>query len=126
MKYLYRQKKRRFGKKHKETHKAYANFKNICRSKRAKLQFRLPEILKYQPKTFWNMIKQRDAEDIEVPLEDFTGFNKKIFYDENIPQDSYAPLTSPQTHHITQEELTIILEQKYNATKSRGLSKLPP
>jgi hypothetical protein len=72
------------------------------------------------------MIKQTDTSPIEVNIEKIIDFNKKIFYDDDIPPDTYTPLTSPAQHHISPEELTTILQQKYKAKKSRGLSKLPP
>jgi hypothetical protein len=72
------------------------------------------------------MLKQKDHSPIQVPLEKFTQYNRDIFYNEDIPPDTYTPLTSPSDHHISPEELTDILAHKYKASKSRGLSKLPP
>ena len=72
------------------------------------------------------MIKQKNAEDLIIPLEDLTAFNNSIFYNEDIIPDRYTPLTNPADHLITQPELTTTLERHYNATKSRGLSTLPP
>jgi hypothetical protein len=72
------------------------------------------------------MIKQKNSEDIGIPLEELTAYNRRIFHDEDIPQDHYTPLTNPKNHLITQPELTHILDHKYKATKSRGLSNLPP
>jgi hypothetical protein len=72
------------------------------------------------------MIKQKNAEDIEIPIEDFTEYNRTIFHDEDIPPDIYTPLTNPENHLITQPELASILQHKYKATKSRGFSNLPP
>jgi hypothetical protein len=72
------------------------------------------------------MLKQRDDNTIEVPVEKFTKFNKEIFHDEDIIPDEYTPLSNPENHKITQPELTDILEHHYKATKSRGLSHIPP
>ena len=72
------------------------------------------------------MLKQKDSTSIDVPIEKFTKFNRDIFHDDTIPPDSYTPLINPIHHHISSNELTTILEHKYNATKSRGLSELPP
>jgi hypothetical protein len=72
------------------------------------------------------MLKQTDTSPLEVQLAQFTQFNRNIFYDEDIIPDSYTPLTNPSQHHISTEELTTILEHKYKASKSRGLSKMPP
>jgi hypothetical protein len=118
--------KRRKGKRHIETKTAYTTFKDTCKKERARLQFTLPEILKYQPKKFWNMLRQKTADDIDISLEDFTEYNKKMFYKEDTPPDSYTPLTNPEDHLITQPELEAILVHKYKATKSRGLSTIPP
>jgi Reverse transcriptase (RNA-dependent DNA polymerase) len=72
------------------------------------------------------MIKQQDTSPVEVNLDRFTSFNKRIFNDDDIIPDTYTPLTSPSDHHISTDELTNILRYKYKADKSRGLSKLPP
>ena len=72
------------------------------------------------------MLKQKDSNPIEVPISQFTAFNKEIFFDEDIIPDEYTPLANPANHHISPTELTDILEHRYKATKSRGLSKLPP
>jgi hypothetical protein len=72
------------------------------------------------------MLKQTDTSPLEVQLAQFTQFNRNIFFDEDIIPDSYTPLTNPSQHHISTEELTTILEHKYKASKSRGLSKMPP
>ena len=90
------------------------------------MQFDLPDILKYKPKEFWNMLKQRDTSPIEISLDTFTKFNKAIFHDDTIPPDTYTPLQNPADHYITPDELTNILRYKYKAAKSRGLSQLPP
>jgi hypothetical protein len=86
----------------------------------------LPDILKYKPKEFWNMLKQKDTNEVEISIAKFTKFNKDIFHNEDIPPDTYTPLTNPTAHHISPHELSDILRDKYNAAKSRGLSKLPP
>jgi|JI9StandDraft_2_1071091.scaffolds.fasta_scaffold369013_1 hypothetical protein len=86
----------------------------------------LPDILKYKPKEFWNMLKQKDTNEVEISIAKFTKFTKDIFHNEDIPPDTYTPLTNPTAHHISPHELSNILRDKYNATKSRGLSKLPP
>jgi hypothetical protein len=72
------------------------------------------------------MIKQKDTSAIEIQIEQFTKFNEDIFYDDDIIPDHYTPLTNPENHHISKEELTSILEHRYKATKSRGLSIMPP
>ena len=72
------------------------------------------------------MLKQKDTSDVEINIAKFTKFTKDIFHNEDIPTDTYTPLTNPTAHHISLHELSDILRDKYNATKSRGLSKLPP
>jgi hypothetical protein len=61
----------------------------------------------------------------DLPLEDFTEFNKKIFYDETIPADTFTPLTQAETQHISPEELTAVLKHNFKANKSSGLSGMP-
>ena len=72
------------------------------------------------------MIQQKCTEDVQVPLEDFTTYNRTLFHDEDIPPDKHNPLTDPDHNLITPTELAHILDHKYKATKSRGLSILPP
>jgi hypothetical protein len=48
-----------------------------------------------------------------------------MFHDANLLPDTFTPLTHPDHHLISDKELANILEHKYKATKSRGLSKLP-
>lgn len=72
------------------------------------------------------MLKQKDTSSIEVPIAKFTEFNQSIFYRDDIIPDSYTPLTHPASHHISPAELTDILDNHYNATKSRGSSRIPP
>jgi hypothetical protein len=72
------------------------------------------------------MLKQKDTNPIEVTISQFTEFNRDIFFDDDIIPDEYTPLTYPANHHISPAELTDILEHRYKATKSRGLSELPP
>jgi hypothetical protein len=72
------------------------------------------------------MLKQEDTSPIEVAIDRFTKFNEDIFYDADIIPDTFTPLTTPTAHHISPEELTEILTHRYKATKSRGLSTMPP
>jgi hypothetical protein len=58
-------------------------------------------------------------------LEDFTEFNKKIFYDDTIPADTFTPLTKAETQRISPEELTDVLKHNFKANKSSGLSGMP-
>jgi hypothetical protein len=72
------------------------------------------------------MLQQRKSSDSPIPISALTTFNKDIFFDENVTPDTYTPLSDPTPHLITEGELKFILEKKYKATKSRGLSILPP
>jgi hypothetical protein len=72
------------------------------------------------------MLKQKGTSDIDIPVEEFIKFNKNFFYDDDIIPDQYTPISNPANHHISQSELAGILEHRYKATKSRGLSKMPP
>jgi hypothetical protein len=118
--------KRRHGKKDEKTKQAYKEFKASCSTQRARLQFELPDILKYKPKQFWSMLKQQDTSPIAVNIEKFKKLNEDIFHNKDIQPDTFTPLTNPKDHHISTSELTDILKYKYKAGKSRGLSKLPP
>jgi hypothetical protein len=54
-----------------------------------------------------------------------TDFNRSVFYDENIPADSFTPLAHAQDHHISPAKLTAVLRGGFKANKSLGLSCLP-
>ena len=82
-------------------------------------------MLKQQPKKFWSMLKQRTNQQSKLSLDEFTEFNKAVFYNDKIPPDHYTPLTDATTQHITQEELANILTHGFKANKSSGLSKMP-
>ena len=52
-------------------------------------------------------------------------FNESIFYDATITPDEFAPLASPIAHHITQQEITAVLDKHFKAEKSSGFSSMP-
>lgn len=45
--------------------------------------------------------------------------------DATIPPDKFNPLQDPEAHHITEAELTEVLQYHFKANKSSGLSRLP-
>jgi hypothetical protein len=61
------------------------------------MQFTLPDILKQQPKKFWAMLKTRSAQQTDLSLEEFSNFNREVFFDEAIPPDRYTPLADATT-----------------------------
>jgi hypothetical protein len=82
-------------------------------------------MLKQRPKQFWGLLKGKQQEQTDLPLQEFTNFNKAIFYDADIPADTYTPLTQARAHHISPEELTGVLAKNFKANKSSGLSRMP-
>ena len=82
-------------------------------------------MLKQRPKQFWGLLKGKQQEQTDLPLQEFTNFNKAIFYDADIPADTFTPLTQASAHHISPEELTGVLAKNFKANKSSGLSRMP-
>jgi hypothetical protein len=82
-------------------------------------------MLKQRPKQFWGMLKSKATKDIDMPIATLAKFNESIFYDDTIAPDEFTPLTSPNLHHITQPELTAVLEKHFKADKSSGFSLMP-
>jgi hypothetical protein len=72
------------------------------------------------------MLKSKTKPPQDLPLDEFTQFNKDIFYDAAIPPDEYTPVRNAATQHITPAELTTTLTHHFKADKSSGLSSLPP
>ena len=52
-----------------------------------------------------------------MPMATFAKFNEGIFYDDAIPPDDFTPLITPTHHHITQVELSAVLEKHFKAEK---------
>lgn len=50
-------------------------------------------MLKQRLKQFWGLLKGKKQEPTELPLQEFTNFNKAFFYNADIPADTYTPLT---------------------------------
>jgi hypothetical protein len=108
-----------------KTLRALQVFLKCCKDSRAQMQFRLPEMLKQQPKKFWGLLRSKATQDIDMTIEEFTKFNESIFYDSTIAEDTFRPLADPHPHHITPAELTHILTHHFKADKSSGLSPMP-
>jgi hypothetical protein len=102
-----------------------AKFVQTCKESRAQLQFELPDMLKQRPKQFCNMLKQTTQRDVVMPIATFVKFNEEIFYDATITPDEFTPLGSPYHHHITDAELSSVLEKNFKAEKSTGFSSMP-
>jgi hypothetical protein len=62
-------------------------------------------MLKYKPKQFWGMLKSAPTPNTDMPTAAFTSFNKKIFYDANIPIDQYTPIENKEEQYISADEL---------------------
>jgi hypothetical protein len=41
------------------------------------------------------MLRQKEAEDAQVPIKDFVQHNRDIYYNEDIIPDTYRPLNNP-------------------------------
>jgi hypothetical protein len=104
---------------------AYKDYRKCCVRNRTKLQLQLPDIIKYQPKQFWKLLKHSDHDITALKLEDFANHNRALFHDTSVPEAEYAPVTNPTTQHITPEELTHTLQFAFKANKSSGLSQMP-
>jgi hypothetical protein len=85
----------------------------------------LPDLIKYKPKHFWNMLKSKDQDISALNLKAFAEYNSKMFNDPTLPEESYTPIAAPATQHITQAELTHTIKHAFKANKSSGLSQMP-
>jgi hypothetical protein len=47
------------------------------------------------------MIKQKGADDAVIPIDLLVQYNKDIYYNQEIPADTYTPIAKPQNQHIT-------------------------
>jgi hypothetical protein len=71
------------------------------------------------------LLKNSTNQTAEIPLKEFAEYNEHIFMDATIPPDKFSPLENPTAHHITQAELTEVIQHHFKANKSSGLSRLP-
>jgi hypothetical protein len=46
-------------------------------------------MMKYRPKSFWNMLKPAKGTNQDIPTAAFADINKKIFFDKNIDEEGY-------------------------------------
>jgi hypothetical protein len=49
----------------------------------------LPELMKYNPKRFWRMLATQKENTNDLDLKEYTAYNKKLFYDSELPQEKY-------------------------------------
>jgi hypothetical protein len=71
------------------------------------------------------MLKSKDQDLSTLKLKEFTEYNREIFFDPSLPPESYTPIESPETQHITPAELKDTLQNSFKANKSSGLSSMP-
>ena len=71
------------------------------------------------------MFARATRDEDEVDAAAFANFNEKLFMDPDAPVETFAPLQSPPTHHITPEELAETLAGHFRANRSPGLSPMP-
>ena len=90
------------------------------------MQFTLPDMMRRNPRNFWNLLKQGRKELDGLQIKQFAEYNQNIFYDDTIRQDIYKAVDQPELTLITTTELSQTLVHNYKATKSRGASLLPP
>jgi hypothetical protein len=58
-------------------------------------------MLKYSPKSFWNMLKPAKCNNPDIPTAAFADLNKKIFFDDTIKE----PIEDKQANYISPAEL---------------------
>lgn len=71
------------------------------------------------------MLKPAPQNNNKMTAAAFAEYNKSIFYDEKIQEDIYEPIVNKEAHYITTAELTNVIQNKFKANKSSGLSKMP-
>lgn len=62
-------------------------------------------MLKYSPKSFWNMLKPAKCNNPDIPTAAFADLNKKIFFDDNIEEEGYKAIEDKQANNILPAEL---------------------
>jgi hypothetical protein len=71
------------------------------------------------------MLKSGHTKNENIPTAAFKEFNKEIFYDDKIPEETHTTLADKEENYITTAELTDTLKHKFQANKSSGLSPMP-
>ncbi len=82
-------------------------------------------MLKYQPKRFWGLLCQSKNTSVGVTAETFAAFNQELYYNSELPVDSFIIPEDIENTKITAAEVKIVLESHFKANKSTGLSRLP-
>jgi hypothetical protein len=71
------------------------------------------------------MLKTATSTNLGISAAQFTEYNKTIFYDETIKEDVYTPIANKEENYIQPAELLNIIQHKFKANKSSGLSAMP-
>ena len=68
---------------------ALRNYQKVCFKGRKEFASSTPDILKYQPRRFWGFLCKKQNDDVGVTAREFATFNEKLFFDENLPVDTF-------------------------------------
>jgi hypothetical protein len=71
------------------------------------------------------MLKSKDQDLSALNLNEFTNYNRKLFFDPSLPQEQYTPVNSASIQYITPAELKNTLQHAFKANKSAGISNMP-
>jgi hypothetical protein len=88
---------------------ATKNFHKVCLQRRAEFATETPEMLKYQPKRFWGMLR-KSKPNTGITAQAFAEFNEKLYYDADIPTDQFTPPDDIEAAKIKPIEVKQILE----------------
>lgn len=74
---------RTHGRHSEEAESNFKLFRHACLQGKKEFAQTLPNMLKYQPKQFWGLLKRHRTQDANIDLEKFAKFNQKLFHDES-------------------------------------------
>ena len=84
-----------------------------------------PEMLKYQPKRFWSMLRSTTAGSTDIAAKTFADHNQRLYYNGEVTEDKFEELEDAETVKVTAKEVEHVLAHHFKANKSAGLSCMP-
>jgi hypothetical protein len=71
------------------------------------------------------MLKPIHIQNPDISVAALIEHNRQIFWDENIEDEEYTPVSNREVNYITEDEVKATLKENYKANKSSGLSNMP-
>ena len=66
-------------------------------------------MLKYQPKRFWGLLRKKHTE-TEIDAHQFAQFNEALYFNDQIPSDTFALPEDLEIARITSAEIEQVLD----------------